>query len=515
MRSPSYTPMVLLALALGGCPSGGAGVGESCARHSECDGELQCVAGTCAPRCQRAPDCGDGYACGADGICQPATGQAGDACTSEVECAPGLSCQLDGTATDEAGTLLASCAEQYGGTARPFGAGCARDEDCRNGTCALGHCVDLCDETRDCAAGNACMTIPRVEADGAPFVGCLPAHGNVTWTIPVQSPSEEVLLPVPSNAQSALLVMEVDDLAQKVGAARVHDVDGAQLYTRPCEPPGTVDAPCSVGQATYEYYANPLRHLPEHGQSVVALPASPMQLASGAYRVQVSSFRPNGSTGSAIPNVTAVVRIDNAVILDLHLHFLDLEDHPCEEQIGAPRLDAGVASAQQAFQAEFMAAMRSIFARGGIALGNVTYDDIPNHPDLDGLDVGDVGSLFSLGTYATGVNVFFVRSLSPVGLQAFGPAPGPAGLGGTRQSGIVVGIDTLCYRSWAELARLTAHEIARYMGLSHNVELDPRYRDAIPDSDDSPDNLMFFSELGGTELSPGQRDILTRSPALR
>ena len=40
-------------------------------------------------------------------------------------------------------------------------------------------------------------------------------------------------------------------------------------------------------------------------------------------------------------------------------------------------------------------------------------------------------------------------------------------------------------------------------------------RDPIPDSDDSPDNLMFYSELGGTDLSPGQREILTRSGVLR
>lgn len=510
-----HAPHILLAIGIAvtgaACPSGNAEVGEACGRHADCEGGLQCVAGTCAPRCQRAPECGDGYACGDDGICHVALGQSGDACTSEVECAPGLSCQIDGT--DEGGQLVASCAEQN--AARPPGSSCSTDDECRNGTCALGHCVDLCNATRDCAAGNSCMTIPRVEAGGAPFVGCLPSHGNVTWSIPVREPSAEILLPVPSGAQSALLVMAVDDLTQKAGAEQLYSTDGALLYTRPCEPPGTVDAPCTIEDATAQYYANPVRHIPGSGQSVLAIPTSPMQLDPGAYRVRVSSFRPNGTPGSAIPSVTAVVRIDAAVILDLHLHFLDLDDHPCEQQLGTRKLDAAVASAQQQFQNDYMGTLRSIFARGGIALGTVTYEDVGNHPDLDGLDIADVGSLFSLGSYREGVNVFFVRTLSPVGLQAFGPSPGPAGIAGTRQSGIVVGIDTLCYRSHEELARLTAHEIARYMGLAHNVELDPRWRDAIPDSDDSPSNLMFFSEVGGTELSPGQRDILTRSPVLR
>lgn len=511
-----HAPHLLLAIGMAvtqtGCPSGDAEVGETCDRHADCESGLQCVAGTCAPRCQRAPECGDGYAC-TDGICELALGQPGDACTSEIQCAPGLSCQLDGTTVDGNGNLLASCAEQNAG--RPPGSTCTTDDECRNGTCALGHCVDLCSETRDCAAGNSCMTIPRVEAGGTPFVGCLPSHGNVTWSIPVREPSAELLLPVPSGAQSALLVTSVDDLTQKVGAEELHSPAGSLLYTRPCEPPGTVDMPCTVEQATAQYFGNRVRHIPDFGQSVLAIPTSPMQLDAGAYRVRVSSFRPNGSVGSAIPSVTAVVRIDAAVILDLHLHFLDLDAHPCEQQIGARRLNSAVASTQQQFQNDYMGTLRSIFARGGIALGTVTYDDVDHHPDLDGLDIADVGSLFSLGSYREGINVFFVRTLSPVGLQAFGPSPGPAGLANTRQSGIVVGVDTLCYRSHAELARLTAHEIARYMGLSHNVELDARWRDAIPDSDDSPNNLMFFSEVGGTELSPGQRDILTRSPVLR
>ena len=89
---------------------------------------------------------------------------------------------------------------------------------------------------------------------------------------------------------------------------------------------------------------------------------------------------------------------------------------------------------------------------------------------------------------------------------------------------IVIGLDTLCFRSWQQLARLTAHEIARYMGLSHNIELATDdmgmpYHDLIGDTPESGDettnNLMFFSELGGTDISPGQRDILTRSGVLR
>jgi hypothetical protein len=516
MWSRSLSALLLAALA--GCPGGDGAIGDSCTSHSDCTSALQCITGTCVPRCQRAPECGDGYACDIDGYCHLASGQAGDKCSSEVQCAPGLSCQIDGTATDDTGHLLASCTAQN--AAGPAGSSCDKDSACRNGTCALGRCVDLCKDTRDCGSGLACMGIPRVESDGAMFEGCLPPRGAVVWRIPVTSPtSETILIPIPDAARSATVVFQVDDLAQRVGARSISSPAGAPLYTKPCE--AGASPPCTDPIAADQYFAQPLRHLPDYGQSVLLLPTSPsVPLEAGAYRVAVSSFRANGGPGSAIPRVTAVVRMDAAPYLDLHFHFLELDDHPCEQAFGGVRLDASAASKPTSFfQADFLGGLRTVFAGAGIAIGNTTFEDITDHPDLDGLAVEDVGSLLSLGAHDSGIDVFFVRTLSPVGLQAFGPNPGPAGIAGTRQSGIVIGVDTLCYRSWTQLARLTGHEIARYMGLYHNVELEvgahPSWRDPVGDSDDSSNNLMFFSEFGGIELSAGQREILSRSAVLR
>jgi hypothetical protein len=509
------TLLVVAIATLAGCPGGDRGIGESCNSHGDCDSSLQCTNRLCVPRCARAPDCGDGHACDSDGICQLATGQPGDRCTSEVDCAPGLSCQIDGDAVDENGRLRASCALQN--PARPPGATCAVDDDCRNGTCALGHCVDLCAVSRDCATGNTCMDIPRVEANGAVFAGCLPAKGNVTWSIPVAGPLDSVLVPVPSRARSAQLVFSIDDEAQRVGAQSLTSPSGRLLY-RPCNAVENPD--CDPIDNFYTHY---VRHQPLFGQSVITLPSwvdRNLPFETGVYRVQVSSYRANGTPGSAIPRLTASVRIDAAVLLDLHFHFLNFKDHMCESAFGDSLLDASAAKTASFFQNEYLGTLRSIFASGGVALGSLTYEDLLDQPDLDGLDVARAGRLFELGSYPVGINVFFVRTLSPVGLQAFGPNPGPAGLPHTPQSGIVIGLDTLCYRSWTELARLTAHELARYMGLHHNVELgaDPihnNWRDKIEDSDDSDRNLMFFSEFGGVEISPGQRDILTRSGVLR
>jgi len=237
----------------------------------------------------------------------------------------------------------------------------------------------------------------------------------------------------------------------------------------------------------------------------------------------VSSFRTNGLVGSAIPRVTAILKMDTAVNLDLHFHFLDLTDHPCADSFGGVRLDAARAQEAPFFQTTFLGELRTIFAGAGLAFGQSTYEDRGDHPDLDALALEDAPALFSLGSHAQGIDIYFVRSLSPVGLQAFGPNPGPAGLAGSRQSGIAIGVDTLCYRSWEQLARLTAHEVARYMGLYHNVELEvdehPSWRDGIFDTDPEPGrettNLMFFSEFGGTEVTAGQREILTKSAVLR
>jgi hypothetical protein len=53
------------------------------------------------------------------------------------------------------------------------------------------------------------------------------------------------------------------------------------------------------------------------------------------------------------------------------------------------------------------------------------------------------------------------------------------------------------------------------MGLYDNVELDPAQVDPIADSDMSSANLLFYSELGGGDLSAGQQYILARSAVLR
>jgi hypothetical protein len=343
----------------------------------------------------------------------------------------------------------------------------------------------------------------------------------------MNSPSEEILLPFPSTGRSAELVMSVNDPSQKVGAVSVLSPNtGERMYRLPCSPLLPSDPPCDTDRSRDEYYKNPIRHRPELGQSVLLFPSgSSAPAGPGVYRVQVSSFKGNDMPGSAIPQVTAVVQLtpERKMYLDLHFFFLGLADHPCAAMMDGATLDATSAKSATFFQDVYIGEIFTILFRSRVAItiGDRTYDDIPDHPELDGLDVADAGDLFRLGKFSTGINIFFVRSLSPVGLQAYGPNPGPAGLAGTRQSGIAIALDTLCYRDWQVLARITAHEIARYMGLYHNVELEvaqhPSWRDLILDNDieDPRNNLMFFSELGRGLISLDQGKLLMRSAVLR
>jgi hypothetical protein len=276
LRGSRFTCWRLMALfVLAGCPGGGE-IGASCGGNDDCDGTLQCLKQHCVPRCERAPECGDGYWCDSDNLCEPATGQAGDHCESEVDCAAGLSCQIDGAAIEPDNRPRSTCTAENTIRTRPAGAACTYNEDCRNGTCALGQCVDLCRATRDCGAGTSCASIPSELAANAFYGGCLPSKGTVAWTIPAVSPSVEILFPVPDVAHSIELVMSVDDPNEKVGALRVLSPDGRRIYNMPCSPllpSEPSETPCDQTSSLEEFYKNPVRHRPGFGQSVLAIPS--------------------------------------------------------------------------------------------------------------------------------------------------------------------------------------------------------------------------------------------------
>ena len=421
----------------------------------------------------------------------------GDPCSREIDCGPAQSCRLDTVDSNGDGHLDGTCQIDQSGAAT--GGDCVSDGDCRTGICALDRCVELCKSPGDCPTGTTCVNIPRLPATGKPplFTGCLQASGTLRLDFPVSSPHALLRVPVPANALSFALVAQIDNDAQLVGASRVTSPSGMVLYATPF--------------SKEEYYANPLRHQPEPEISTLVVPNTPaIGIETGAYDIEVGSFFEAGGQGTAIPSISVFYKLSPATTLDLHLHFLDLSDHPCPGVAGLTATSAPGSTDVRSYLDQ----LQSILEAADVKLGNVTYAD-EQRPDLDGLRAQDLSRLLKLSSDPTGIHIFFTRSISPVGVQSLaGGNPGPPAMPGTRASGIAVSMDTLCYRSWTDLARITAHELARYMGLFRNREPDG-FLDPIPDSDDSSTNLMFYSELGGTQLSPGQASVLQLYPGLR
>ena len=437
--------------------------------------------------------------CSNAGECQVVTSAVGDQCNRELDCAPGQTCALDDEDENGDGVLAASCQLDQPGLGT--GALCESDSQCRNGVCSVGRCTQLCDETSDCPAELACVTLPDLRIDSHPtFSGCLQADGVLKYEIPTSAPFEAIDIPVPGNARSFNLVATAGG-DQLVGAARLTAPDGELLYATPFSP--------------QEFFDNPIRHEPGPGVATLFVPNSPaVELMTGVYRAEVSSFLQAGGVGTEVPRIAVFYKLSDSAVLDLHFHFADLTDHPCESSFGGP-LSASTAPGLDLFQNFYLPALRGIFEDAGIEIGATTFRDIVGRADLDTIEQNRLGSLLTLGQGDTGINIFFVRNIDPVGVQALaGGNPSPPRSPSSPASGIVVGLDTLCYRDWTTLARITGHAAGQSMGLYRNQEPGGE-EDPIPDSPSGSDNLMYFSEFGGTALSAGQTLVLSLWPGLR
>ncbi len=490
----------LLFVGLTACSGGDRGEGEPCTTGGECGEGLQCLEGLCAPRCVNHVDCGDGYRCEEGGECTLVESNIGDVCAREIDCGPGQTCSLDDSDRDGDGYLAATCQRQTAGG--PIATACELDLECQSGLCNIGLCSQLCGQPSDCPPSLTCAVIPRILEGAAPrFSTCLPATGVVVDDIPLTSPEATLRIPVPSTARSFTLVARVVDDAQLVGVTRLVAPGGRLLY----QVPETIE----------EFYDNPIRYQAGFGISTMLVPNTPaVELLVGVYVAEVGSLLELGGPGTSIPQVSVQYKLDAGAGLDLHFHFLDLDDHPCAGSFELGGLDASAATASAQFQS-FVGEIDGILAPAGIRLGAVTYTDIEGRGDLDSVSRERLGDLLSLASEPDGISVFLVRSMEPVGIEAMvGGQPGPPRMPGTRASGVAISMDTLCYRDWHELARVTAHALSRQMGLYHNRAPDGA-DDTIADSDDSIENLMFFGDFGGTQLSEGQRDVLRRYPGLQ
>lgn len=323
--------------------------------------------------------------------------------------------------------------------------------------------------------------------------------------VEMSSPAQRLYIPVPSSAQSFTLVANVGDDSHLVGATRVVSPSDALLFN---------------GSSTPDLLeTNAIRYLRSIGVSTLMVPNSDtLTLETGIYQIDMEASLPPFGLGTEIPEITVFYKLDTSRILDLHFYFLNLEEHPCQEGFGFDTINAITAANSPVFLVDYLGEIRKILADGGIQTGSVTYTDI-ERADLDGLAEDDLDDLLSLADNESGIAIFLVRSLTPDGVQTrFGGTPGPPRSPGTAASGIAISVDTLCYRPWESLARVTAHSLGGQMGLWNNRDpigiSDPIF-DTSDEPDEGQDNLMFFSEFGGTNLTLGQQQVLGRYPGLR
>ena len=502
-----------LAFAGGSGCEGGGEIGASCQGTSDCRADLQCLSQVCEVRCTEHIECGDGFVCNPVGECERVESALGSACESELDCGMGQACHL-GTDEDSDGWIEAACVVQSDGAT--LSNACESDGDCRSGMCVLGTCTQLCRTDDECPVQLACSVIPRQARADEPvsfYQGCLKPQAKISQVLHADEDGV-VRIPVPSLTRSFAVIMREDPaLRESISASATRPPIGmAEVRAPACDDRTGGDTERCVEELYMSNQLvgdNVLRYRPSPGVSTLLVPNTPsstMALHPGMYTVRLL---PNTD-----PRVTVVYKTAAARTLELNFYFLDMHDHKC-----LPGFDQSDSeNTPIGFETTYLDALSEIFAGAGITIEKAHSESLvgdKGRSDLSGLREADLPVLLSLSGPRPGINIFFVRSISPAGVQVLsGGNPGPPGLAGTGASGIAVAIDTLCYRDWTEIARATAHAIGLYMGLFRNREPDGT-ADPIADSDTSPDNLMYFGDRGGTQLSEGQKQVLGLYPGLK
>ena len=193
--------------------------------------------------------------------------------------------------------------------------------------------------------------------------------------------------------------------------------------------------------------------------------------------------------------------------------------------VGVDGIDAGNASGNTALQTA-LDRMESIWAEGGLAIGEVSYEDFSGDVEkftvIDD-DSSEAGQLYQTVTDDNAITIFFVQEISSSGGstivgQAAGP-PGAATLKGTSKSGMIVSaVDLGDDPSYVGLAM--AHEASHFLGLFHPTEKNGSPHDPLgdtPEGDAASSNLMYWSPSPGSEatLTEDQTWVLRRNPVVR
>jgi hypothetical protein len=488
------------------CTSSGACV-QACTEPADCRTGLLCASGaggvkSCLPACTSNDDCGPGLRCDrVAGTCVPggpAPGALGGACAGNDDCravGAGAVCFTEGDGFPQ-GHCSISCATaacpatgtcvQYSNGARGCLSSCAAAADCRNGYACLtldaaqgGVCIPRCSNDADCndpqlvcdPIGGLCVPKPAGGGSTRDLLSLTPTPISVSTDVA----SARLSVAVPSDALSVTFVGE----AVSDPRARVVIVDMDQ---------STDDFATSTSLFDFNSLASQVRiDPPNFPGSFAALypnsPLAPFTPSTGSTTVKVGIRL--AATSATTASVQALIRRAPSRVLttgtiDLNLFF-----------VGLPALDAIRARSDTRFK-QMLDAVRSVWGKAGLIIGNVSYIDISG---ADGnrfgdLDVNDLGDLVALSSSPAArddaLNVFFVNSITGgarAGYVILGVAAGLPGVPLRGSGGSGMAVTAADFPSGLTgIAHTWAHEGAHWLGLFHTTEATGDAFDPLPDT---------------------------------
>lgn len=519
-----------------------------------CVADADCAAGTCLAAEAGFPD---GYCAVTD--CGPGTCADGTTC---VETAAGAICAVDcgpedcraGYACEDAAPS-AVCVPGDAGPGRVDGLPCADDAQCGGGACITdwpgGFCTTVGCETRvDCARGADaeidnrcyvandppfCVRICQGANDCRQGFVCQPIGQGEGFCVP--DPNEPLLDPEavadsplgivceegPGGAWALPYTVAADTRAYMVVP---FSADGAGLSPR------TIALP--DGNSINLRGENAFQTAPAQlfgGQNPTVVPAT-------------AEFERQRQAGDHTYNLNSDTR-------EMCWYLLEESSPGTTIDLNVYLVDIGVTAAAAPRDNDLQATLdqfEAVYAGAGVRLGTVRYFDVGGEDAARFRIIrseADIGELLTRTTApgptrddVLSLNVVFIRGFALPGgggILGISPGlPGPAGLHGTRNSGVVFTAEFLGERfrerSGAVVdgnlytGNVLAHEVGHYLGLFHTTEQDGRSTDPLPDTPNCrnasfptgcPDltNLMFpFAGADNSQLSPGQTVVLQNNP---
>jgi hypothetical protein len=318
------------------------------------------------------------------------------------------------------------------------------------------------------------------------------------------------------------------------------------------------------------------------------LPAGTWQFTLVDTAAECQALGCTAAHGGGVYDVKVLTRpgpLDRTGALDLDVYLVSKDpDHP-ELTASDVTSDPATNGAARHFQ-RYVKTFSDIFSRAGVCISTVRVHEVPDWAraafhdlDIDGSGpCASMPRLFSLAAQENGVHLFLVDSLvtsSSSGSGAVivgidGSIPGPSAAPGTLNSGAAVVLSNFAFEQGAgacsgpadvgrcgtdQVAYISAHEAAHWLGLYHVTEASGTFFDPLSDTPTCPcstcapaaqraqcgggvggvrlfsevcsgktdacrgsDNLMFWvvdQDHSNGVLSPEQGEVMRSNPAVR